>query len=158
MRPRIPFVNMHEEGGSEWKCLYAKFIWECFNIVWMSPNYGKAAQRSQVLHADSCVPGQDALRGEVGQPGRGGWPGPPAPGHLSMSLAWWPLQLALERILTLLACIGLCLVKNELEHVFWGLGSKFRYWQFCAGLGTQTQDRDWISLCLDNYFPQMKRG
>lgn len=68
MRPRIPFVNMHEEGGSEWNCLYAKFIWECFNIVWISPNYWWSLMEPG-FHPDGVSP----VRATVGSMGRLAW-------------------------------------------------------------------------------------
>lgn len=151
MRPRIPFVNMHEEGGSEWKCLYAKFIWEGFNIVWMSPNYWRGAYWRR-CRARTGRPAPAPLRG-AGRPDRargwgpGTWSTQPPP-HLPGRLAAPPLPSS-ERILLQttrpLACPPLPLSRKSRrtsQRFFWGLGSKFSRWQH------QMQTRDCASLCL----------
>lgn len=75
MRPRIPFFNMHEQGGSEWKCLYAKFIWECFRIVRMALNYWRVASWSLAVHGHWVCPLSGCPSPRCHRLGRGRWPG-----------------------------------------------------------------------------------
>lgn len=157
MRPRIPFFNMHEQGGSEWKCLYAKFMWECFKIVRMALNCWRVASWSLAVHGHWVCPLSGCPSPRCHRLGRGRWPGTRRhPATLASHCPDDFLQVAPQSMLLQTARLRWSLREEWTECLFWGFASTFRCWiyQVWAELEARLQTREWTSLCLDIFPPR----
>ena len=135
MRPRIPFFNMHEQGGSEWKCLSAKFIWECFKIVRMALNYWRVASWSLAVHGHWVCPLSACPSPRCPRLGRGRRPGTPwRPATHASPCPENFLQVALRRILV------------QTARLRWPLSAWRMNWVSLLGFCLQVQVLDIPSL------------